>query len=67
VPTIDRLSGLDAASSISTAADAAVVPDTADLARDLVTAFDALRVVPRLADTPWRARARSRRQRAARR
>jgi hypothetical protein len=67
VPTIDRLSGLDAASSISTAADAAVVPDTADLARDLVTAFDALRVVPRPADTPWRARARSRRQRAARR
>ena len=48
-------------------ADAAVVPDTAELARDLEAAFDALRVVPRPADTPWRARARSRRQRAARR
>jgi hypothetical protein len=46
-------------------ADATVVPDSADLARDLATAFDALRAVPRPADTPWRARARSRRQRAA--
>jgi diacylglycerol O-acyltransferase len=48
-------------------ADATVVPDSADLARDLETAFDSLRVVPRPPDTPWRARARSRRQRAARR
>jgi diacylglycerol O-acyltransferase / wax synthase len=46
-------------------ADATVVPDSADLARDLAAAFDALRAVPRPADTPWRARARSRRQRAA--
>src|ERR687888_413886 len=40
-------------------ADAAVVPDAADLARDLEAAFDALRALPRPADTPWRARARS--------
>jgi diacylglycerol O-acyltransferase len=46
-------------------ADATVVPDTVDLARDLASAFDALRALPRPADTPWRARARSRRQRAA--
>jgi diacylglycerol O-acyltransferase / wax synthase len=48
-------------------ADAAVVPDSAELARDLEAAFDALWVVPRPADTPWRARARTRRQRAAKR
>jgi diacylglycerol O-acyltransferase / wax synthase len=46
-------------------ADATVVPDSADLARDLASAFVGLRAVPRPADTPWRARARSRRQRAA--
>ena len=45
-------------------ADAAVVPDAVDLARDLESAFDALRTLPR-PDTPWRARARTRRQRAA--
>jgi diacylglycerol O-acyltransferase / wax synthase len=45
-------------------ADAAVVPDAVDLARDLESAFDALRALPR-PDTPWRARARLRRQRAA--
>jgi diacylglycerol O-acyltransferase len=48
-------------------ADAAVVPDAAEVARDLEAAFDALRVVPRAPDTPWRARAVSRRQRAAKR
>jgi diacylglycerol O-acyltransferase len=48
-------------------ADAAVVPDAVDVARDLEAAFDALRVVPRAPDTPWRARAASRRQRAAKR
>jgi WS/DGAT/MGAT family acyltransferase len=48
-------------------ADAAVVPDAAEIARDLEAAFDALRVVPRGPDTPWRARAVSRRQRAAKR
>jgi diacylglycerol O-acyltransferase / wax synthase len=48
-------------------ADAAVVPDAAEVARDLEAAFDALRVVPRGPDTPWRARAVSRRQRAAKR
>jgi len=44
-------------------ADAAVVPDAVDLARDLESAFDALHTLPR-PDTPWRARARVRRQRA---
>ena len=48
-------------------ADATVVPDAAEVARDLESAFDALRVVPRPPDTPWRARAVSRRQRAAKR
>jgi diacylglycerol O-acyltransferase / wax synthase len=48
-------------------ADATVVPDAAEVARDLEAAFDALRVVPRRPDTPWRARAVSRRQRAAKR
>jgi WS/DGAT/MGAT family acyltransferase len=48
-------------------ADATVVPDAAAIARDLESAFDALRVIPRRADTPWRARARSRRQPAAKR
>jgi WS/DGAT/MGAT family acyltransferase len=49
-------------------ADADVVPDAAEVARDLERAFDALRVFPRPPhDTPWRARARSRRQRAAKR
>jgi diacylglycerol O-acyltransferase len=48
-------------------ADAAVVPDAVDIARDLEAAFDALRVGPGAHDTPWRARAVSRRQRAAKR
>ena len=48
-------------------ADAAWCPTRADVARDLEAAFDALRVVPRAADTPWRARAVARRQRAAKR
>jgi hypothetical protein len=49
-------------------ADADIVPDAAEVARDLERAFDAMRIVPRPPhDTPWRARARSRRQRAAKR
>jgi diacylglycerol O-acyltransferase / wax synthase len=48
-------------------ADAEVVPDVVEVARDLERAFDALRVVPPPSDTPWRARARARRQRAAKR
>jgi diacylglycerol O-acyltransferase len=48
-------------------ADATVVPDAAEIARDAESAFDALRVIPRRGDTPWRARARSRRQPAAKR
>jgi hypothetical protein len=55
-------------------ADAEVVPDVVDIARDLEAAFDALRVAeepPRPGDgvPPWRARARARRstQRAANR
>jgi diacylglycerol O-acyltransferase len=47
-------------------ADAEVVPDAVEIARDLESAFDALRVA-RPHDTPWRARARARRQRAAKR
>jgi WS/DGAT/MGAT family acyltransferase len=48
-------------------ADATVVPDAAEIAHDLVAGFDALRVIPRGRDTPWRTRARSRRQPAAKR
>lgn len=53
-------------------ADAAVLPDAVDVARDVEAGFDALRVAaqqpaPASAATPWRARARARRQRAAKR
>ena len=47
-------------------ADALVVPDAVELARDIESAFDALRLTAdraSAAETPWRARARSRRQR----
>jgi WS/DGAT/MGAT family acyltransferase len=44
-------------------ADAAVLPDAVDVARDLEQALDALRVGHReQAQTPWRARARARRR-----
>jgi WS/DGAT/MGAT family acyltransferase len=57
---------------VGLAADADLVPDVVDVARDLEAAFDALRVAappPRPGDTPWRARARELRaaQRAANR
>src|SRR6476659_6444018 len=42
-------------------ADADVVPDAVDVARDLEAAFDALRLPPGPRDTPWRARAERRR------
>ncbi len=45
-------------------ADAEVVPDVVEIARDLESAFDALRLAPAgpgAATTPWRARARARR------
>jgi diacylglycerol O-acyltransferase len=51
-------------------ADADVLPDAVDVARDMESAFDALRLAPARAATgatPWRARARQRRQRAAKR
>jgi WS/DGAT/MGAT family acyltransferase len=48
-------------------ADATVVPDAGEIAHDVEAAFDALRIIPRRPDTPWRARARSRRQPAAKR
>lgn len=51
-------------------ADAQVLPDAVDVARDLESAFDALRLAPERpagGPTPWRARARARRQRAAKR
>jgi WS/DGAT/MGAT family acyltransferase len=59
--------------NVGVAADAEVVPDAVDLARDLEAAFDALRAAPAPAPevAPWRARARERRgaadQRAAKR
>jgi diacylglycerol O-acyltransferase len=43
-------------------ADAEVVPDAVEIARDLEQAFDALRVVPQADEPPWRARARARRR-----
>lgn len=46
-------------------ADAEVVPDVVDVARDLEAAFDALRLPPAPRDTPWRARAQRRRRQAA--
>jgi diacylglycerol O-acyltransferase / wax synthase len=50
------------------AADAEVAPDVRGIARDLERAFDALRIAGDAgAETPWRARARARRQRAANR
>ncbi|MGZ6694531.1 MAG: wax ester/triacylglycerol synthase family O-acyltransferase [Solirubrobacteraceae bacterium] len=42
-------------------ADADVVPDAVDVARDLEAAFDALRLPPTPTDTPWRMRAQRRR------
>lgn len=45
-------------------ADAEVVPDAADIARDLERALDALRTAPAATATPWRARARARRDAA---
>ncbi len=43
-------------------ADAEVVPDVREVARDLEAAFDVLRVEGPAAPTPWRARARGRRR-----
>jgi len=45
-------------------ADADVVPDAAEIARDLERALDALRTAPPQTGTPWRARARARRDAA---
>jgi WS/DGAT/MGAT family acyltransferase len=60
--------------NLGLAADAAVLPEVVDLARDLEAAFDALRLdaeggptPPAPEPTPWQARARARRQRAANR
>lgn len=46
-------------------ADAEVLPDLVDVARDVDTAFDVLRVQAPVAPTPWRVRARRRRGAAA--
>ena len=51
-------------------ADADVLPDAVDVARDMESAFDALRLAPgrpAAGATPWQERARARRQRAANR
>jgi hypothetical protein len=61
--------------NVGLAADAEVVPDVVDVAHDLEVAFDALSPGHRMNGgapapggvTPWRARARARRQRAANR
>lgn len=45
-------------------ADALAVPDATEIARDLERALDALRSAPPAAATPWRARARARRDAA---
>ena len=45
-------------------ADADVVPDAAEIARDLERALDALRTAPLQTGTPWRTRARARRDAA---
>ncbi len=45
-------------------ADADVVPDAAEIARDLERALDALRTAPVQTGTPWRTRARARRDAA---
>ncbi len=42
-------------------ADAALVPDVADIARDVERALDALRAAPEAVPVPWRARALTRR------
>ncbi len=43
-------------------ADAEVVPDTVDIARDIEAAFDVLRIEAPVAPTPWRARAKAKRR-----
>jgi diacylglycerol O-acyltransferase / wax synthase len=42
-------------------ADARIVPDAVDVAREIEQAFDALRIAPRPEPPPWRTRARTRR------
>lgn len=49
--------------NLGVTADAVVVPDAVDLARDLEQAFDTLRMLPAVREgTPWRERARGRRR-----
>jgi hypothetical protein len=47
-------------------ADALAVPDASDIARDLERGLDALRSAPPATATPWRTRARARRDAAQR-
>jgi diacylglycerol O-acyltransferase / wax synthase len=63
-PTIGALSYRDRL-HVGVYADAAVLPDVVDLARDLEAAFDVLRALPAPEPTPWRARARALRDQRA--
>jgi WS/DGAT/MGAT family acyltransferase len=63
-PTVGALSYRDRL-HIGLYADAAVLPEVVDVARDLEAAFDALRLAPVPGPTPWRARARARRDQRA--
>jgi WS/DGAT/MGAT family acyltransferase len=63
-PTIGALSYRDRL-HVGVYADAAVLPEVVDVARDVEAAFDALRAAPAPGPTPWRARARARRDHGA--
>jgi WS/DGAT/MGAT family acyltransferase len=63
-PTVGALSYRDRL-HVGLYADAAVLPEVVDVARDLEGAFDALRLAPAPGPTPWRARARALRDQRA--
>jgi WS/DGAT/MGAT family acyltransferase len=63
-PTVGALSYRDRL-HVGLYADAAVLPEVVDVARDLEAAFDALRLAPAPGPTPWRVRARALRDQRA--